>query len=133
MSDNEKAIKQDQEAATVTLKTLPVGDGVVRLGMQIGVTREYVKGVWLKPSIYLEVEKPQDVALDAYAQMLLEAVASAFVTLEQRNIQLAHVPPKKARPVSDIKLPRADLPGPDDNPYSQDDVEEPKGIGDPYG
>ena len=55
------------------VKVLPVGDGPVRVQIGMGFSREIDK-VWIKPSILVEVPKPDDMTLEEYIEMTSEYV-----------------------------------------------------------
>lgn len=72
------------------VKVLPVGEGQVRIGIHMGYSREVPNtGIYVKPSIYLEVPKPLDYELDEYVSMIIEHLSPKLKEIERQLMRLA--------------------------------------------
>lgn len=72
------------------VKVLPVGEGQVRVGIQLGYSREVPNtGIYVKPSIYLEVTKPVDIELDEYVAMIIDHLSPKVKDIERQLMRLA--------------------------------------------
>lgn len=79
----------EEQRAEVTV--LPVGDGEVRVGINMGMTRDYGRNVWLKPGVYLEVAKPDDIPLEDYVEQMKLYVTALFRDVEDEHLRLAGI------------------------------------------
>ncbi len=63
--------ERDGTYINTTKTVLPVGDGPVRVAFGMGFSRD-VKGVWLKPSVFMEVPVPDGMDVNEYIDMFFK-------------------------------------------------------------
>lgn len=78
------------------IKTLRTGEGSVRIRISMGYSREVpLTGIWVKPSIDLEVTQPLDVETDEYIRMIVNYLTPKLKELEKHLVKLAGFNPTK--------------------------------------
>lgn len=73
---------------TREVKTLIVGEGEIRVGIGLGYSAQVADGMWLKPSIYVEVPAPKGVEIAEFTVQVLEFAEVQLIEVYDKLYQL---------------------------------------------